>query len=878
MIVNYPITHQQIIEEKTRRLTETEQEREKRILEGSLLEYVKWSFNKKTNKRFVVNHHHQKICSTLERVFNGEITRLIINVPPRYSKCLEENTIVFTKRGVIPIKEITTRDLVYSYDQGNIVFKKCLATEKAKKDCFTFKMRSGRSITLSKDHPMLGIDGFKKADEFEIGDRIKCINASINGEYLIDEDELSFVSFMIFEGTCTKRLSWSGSPSESTDEFFDVCKRLSIQIKQYKSNAYCDFNIMGGVNGKAATLLKKHGVYDHYSYDKRLPPEWINLPLKLKYRFLSIMFSTDGFIAKNTGQLGVTLANELLIGDIQNLISTCGIVSKISYSKNNKRGAWTLLIGRDEAIKIIDKLNLFQKNDKKIFIKSKKSQSFTNSYPSKILKNIKGFWYWSKNNGKVGNKKNMTQKTFDKCALKFPELEKYRNKEFYLDEIISINDVGEKDLIHLQIEGTENFIANGLVSHNTEIAVKCFIEWCLAKVPNSKFIHLSYSDMLALDNSSEIREDIKSDWYQSHWPMKTKHDNDTKQKWYTEEGGGVYACGTAGSITGFGAGGSDDLYSGSVIIDDPQKPSEAHSPDIRKKINERLNNTIMSRLNNPKRTPIIIIMQRLHQEDMTGFCLNNGTGEKWEHLSLPVLDEDNNPLWPFKHDYEQIMKIKIADNRTFYGQYMQDPRPDEGALFKMHWFKLVDVLPPMKRTIRAWDRASTEVSSKNKNPDWTVGLKLGEDYEGNLYVMDIKRARLGPFEVEQLTLNTARLDGVSTKIKIFKDPGSAGEYEAKSYVKLLKGFDVEVEKITKDKITAARPVSAQCEAGMIYVLNTSWTQDFLDELISFPDGAHDDQVDALSSNFNSMMGDNVGTFTKSFIQEKKISVIGGDEW
>ena len=273
-------------------------------------------------------------------------------------------------------------------------------------------------------------------------------------------------------------------------------------------------------------------------------------------------------------------------------------------------------------------------------------------------------------------------------------------------------------------------------------------------------------------------------------------------------------------------------------------------------------------------------MQRLHEGDMTGFCLNDGTGEEWEHLCLPVLDENYNPLWPMKHDYDQIMTIKKADNRTFFGQYMQDPRPDEGAIFKEHWFEIVEALPQMKRIVRAWDRAATEKSSKNKDPDFTCGLKLGEDFKGNFYVIDLKREQLGPFDVEQLTLNTARADGVNTRIKLFQDPGSAGVHEIASYVKLLSGFDIEIEKISKDKMTAARPVSSQCQAGNVKILKAKWNKIFIEELISFPDAAHDDIVDTLSSAYNCLMSENVGTFGKGFLQQNQnsFSKIGDLSW
>ena len=224
----------------------------------------------------------------------------------------------------------------------------------------------------------------------------------------------------------------------------------------------------------------------------------------------------------------------------------------------------------------------------------------------------------------------------------------------------------------------------------TELAVKCFIAWCLAKNPQSKFIHLSYSDNLALDNSSQTKEYIESDAFQSLWKMQLKKDAQSKSKWFNDFGGGVYATASGGAITGFGAGVTDSKeFSGAIIIDDPLKPDDAFSEVKRNAVNERYNNTIRSRVND-RDTPIIVIMQRLHEEDMSGYLLDGGSGEEWHHLCLPALNELNEPLWKDKHTFEELEQIRQADRYTFSGQYMQTPAPDEGGEWRKNWFEIID--------------------------------------------------------------------------------------------------------------------------------------------------------------------------------------------
>ena len=267
----------------------------------------------------------------------------------------------------------------------------------------------------------------------------------------------------------------------------------------------------------------------------------------------------------------------------------------------------------------------------------------------------------------------------------------------------------------------------------TELAIKMFISWCLAKQPASKFIHLSYSGDLALDNSSQTKEYINSEAYQSLWQMDLKHDAQGEQKWFNTSGGGVYATSTGGAITGFGAGSTtlNSEFGGAIIIVDPIKPDDAYSDVKRKSVNERYNNTIRTRVNS-RETPIIVIMQRLHEEDLSGFLLDGGSGEDWEHLCLPALDENNVPLWEQKHTFKELQEIRKSNNYMFAGQYMQIPAPDEGGEWKKDWFEIVkkSEIPPNLNWTLYIDGAYT----KNTANDPT-GLQIGAEHNNTYYIL-----------------------------------------------------------------------------------------------------------------------------------------------
>lgn len=243
----------------------------------------------------------------------------------------------------------------------------------------------------------------------------------------------------------------------------------------------------------------------------------------------------------------------------------------------------------------------------------------------------------------------------------------------------------------------------------TELAVKNFISWCLSNNQRAKFIHLSYSDDLALDNSEEIKDLITSDEFSTMFPeIELKKDSKSKKKWYTSQGGGVYATSASGQVTGFGAGRVDeeedkelggiidymnsfDGFGGAIVVDDPIKPDDVYTV-LREKVNNKFDTTIRNRVNSRK-TPIIVIMQRLHPMDLCGY-LKKIEPNTWTIISLPVIKQDGESLWPFKHTLDELKELKRINDHVFETQYMQNPQPRSGVILK-NWRsgKFNDELP-----------------------------------------------------------------------------------------------------------------------------------------------------------------------------------------
>lgn len=175
-------------------------------------------------------------------------------------------------------------------------------------------------------------------------------------------------------------------------------------------------------------------------------------------------------------------------------------------------------------------------------------------------------------------------------------------------------------------------------------------------------------------------------------------------------------------------------------------------------------------------------------------------------------------------------------------------RPSAGLYFQKGYFEVVNAVPATSQKIRYWDRASTKKTETN-DPDYTVGIKLEKDANNIIYVTDMVRIQESPLNVQNAIKNTATQDGISVRIGIEEDPGQAGVADADHLTRLLQGFNVKKNRVTKDKVTRSLPCSAQAEAGNIKVLHGTWNEAFFKELENFPEGKHDDIVDALSGAF-----------------------------
>lgn len=430
------------------------------------------------------------------------------------------------------------------------------------------------------------------------------------------------------------------------------------------------------------------------------------------------------------------------------------------------------------------------------------------------------------------------------------------------------------DRIHDKLEQVRRYECTHLVINmpprigKTELVCNYWIAWCLMKNPSASFIHLSYNNRLAAKNSQKVKDILMSAEFQQLWPeIKVSKESKSKVEWEIQKyRGGMYAVSTEMGVTGYGAGHKNDgplqkKFWGAVVIDDPVKVQKGDGTaeqinNYLNRINEIFNSTIVNRRENFKNTPIIINMQRVHENDLSGFVLNGLSAHAYEHLCLPVMDPDTGEsLWEFMFPPEVIESLQSLPN--FNGQYMQDPHPDEDdQMINLSWFPRYDKLPEQfEKIITSADTATKEKEINDPSVIMTFGL-----YNKKWYMLDVVRERMN-FTKLKKKMNQV-IDDYSPNAILIEDKSSGTQL-----IQELKSAGVSgviAMTPTTDKVSRMNAQVETVETGYIVLPRRApWLSDLEREFSHFPNVTHDDQVDALSQ------------FLKRIKKKKKKTFVAG---
>ena len=382
-----------------------------------------------------------------------------------------------------------------------------------------------------------------------------------------------------------------------------------------------------------------------------------------------------------------------------------------------------------------------------------------------------------------------------------------------------------------------------------------FPAWALGRNPAKRIVCVSYAADLAVKLSRDCRLVMESDWYRNAFPMaRLAKDKNNEHEFETSGHGSRYATSVGGALTGRGG----DI----IVIDDPIKPTDAMSKAVRDAAKAWYDNTLSSRLNSQRDGVIVLVMQRLHVDDLVAHVLPK---EPWVHLNLPLINEVeqkiqigkdryhlrkvNELLHAGRDDLATFERLKATvGSFVFSSHYLQQPVPEQGEIVKWEWFQQYNQLPPRESydsIVQSWDTASkaTQLSDFSVCTTWLVKGK-------HFYLIDVVREKLAYPDLRRLAISHALEYQADTILIEDKGSGTALIQDLRCDETPSVPYPTPIVP-EQDKITRMSSTSPKIEAGQVYIPESApWLGDFHAELMAFPHGAHDDQVDSLSQFLN----------------------------
>lgn len=307
-----------------------------------------------------------------------------------------------------------------------------------------------------------------------------------------------------------------------------------------------------------------------------------------------------------------------------------------------------------------------------------------------------------------------------------------------------------------KLESTR-LILNLPPGHGKSTLLVMWVAWTMAKYPDSQYMYISYSKKIATKQTEIIKRIVSLTEYKTLFGVKIQSDSKAKEYFKTIQGGTVAAFGASGSITGFDAGLPGlDRFSGALIIDDAHKPDEVHSDTIREGVIQNYKETVSQRIRGVN-VPIIFLGQRLHEADLAAYLLEESDGNKWENVVLKSLDDAENALYPEAFPKEMLLKLREFSPYVYASQHQQNPIPAGGALFKPHYFPVLDDEPEILMTFITADTAQTDKTYNDATVFSFWGLyKLTNANEFSKYALhwiDCVETRVEPKDLREEFMN-----------------------------------------------------------------------------------------------------------------------------
>lgn len=410
------------------------------------------------------------------------------------------------------------------------------------------------------------------------------------------------------------------------------------------------------------------------------------------------------------------------------------------------------------------------------------------------------------------------------------------------------------DAITWQLEqvmagSTTRLIINMPPRHLKSLAVSvAFPAFLLGHNPRRRIFCISYGNELSQKHAADFRAIVQSDWYRRAFPnMQVARIADSDV--FTTEHGFRRATSVNSTLTGLGG----DCF----IIDDPQKPIDAQSETLRNNLNQWSTNTLLSRLDNKDTGAVIVVMQRVHMHDLSGYLLEQPG--RWTHLSLPAIAEADEvvatgadqthlrrageALHPARESLVTLKRLQAdLGSDVFAAQYQQSPVPPGGAMIKRNWLHYYDALPERTyrtKLIQSWDTAAKDGAQN----DWSVCTTWLVVDRNTYYLIDLTRGRYEYPRLRDTAVALAERYKPDTILIENASTGIALEQELRQ----MRQWGISLVSIEHDKIGRLYVQQAKFEAGQVlFPKGARFLPELETELLTFPQGKHDDQVDSVT--------------------------------
>lgn len=820
-------------------------------------------------KKFVGGKAVEAMCEHLEEVFYGRILRLNINIPPRCTKPVASDGIVFCKeKGVCSLDKIEVGDHVLTHTGS---YKKVLGVFlQGTLNTLKISTSRGRIAYAEASHPFLTPNGWIEASNLMVGDTLGVVMKCQDSGNSISDEEARLLGYLIGDGC----LSSVTTPNITVNDEIEECD-IKYCIKYVGFNyshglykiAKSDNRNYGRINillpdserkgsGKAKKncinsvrrWLINHEINGGNSYNKMVPPSILSGNKRTICNFLAAYWACDGYVSprgkdRKDLQIGCDSVNKKFLVQIQLLLQKLGINSHLR-------------------MKILN-------------IKTKKQGDKYTSYALSIT-------------------------TADDCSrfceqIKMRHAKQKRVDDFYNvrfdfdrilhgEQVVSIGDGGFRDCRCIEVEDDHSFVYNGIAVKNSNCVSVLFPVWAWLKKPGLQFLTTSYLDRLAIRDNVKSRRLIKSAWFQSRWGNRFEltEDQSTKDRVDNTKGGYRVTAGLDSGITGDGG----DL----IICDDANNVKDQSDVALENAL-DVWQNVLPTRFNDFKTGRLINVQQRTSEKDISGYirahqkdefvnlilpmefesesvCITVPTkstnGKKWQDWRK----EDGELLVPDRIGSRELKSLKkaLGSEYAISGQLQQRPAPAAGGMIKRAWWMpwKHESPPNIRFVIQAWDTATSMKDKAAYSACLTFGIFKDDHDHDSLILLSAWRKKLEFPELYKAVQRMAKDYRATTEDRLINEkykPDLILVEEKSSGVQLIQTFNKTGIMLTGwrpdkygDKEERVRRVTHILEAGRVYVpykgpdfMKPMTYADFLiSQCALFPKGDSRDFVDCLT--------------------------------